>query len=335
MGFFVKAVEDVESGRRKPGGLARVDDVGRVEVFSGYLAQWVPAFESTRADVAARRGWSPLADDDADSVAQALVDSLAAGDGGGGSAAGYWLSMRADEPHVLIHSPDGHSLLGYAVSSGRWEPLDVVAGPGLGDPALWQQVPEAQVPEVKTWLHMLWDVKLRKDFDAQAPELVDPELTEVALREGIVYYIVELLKQLPDGLVVGFQAPGRKPGSCGSGPFGPKGAWNFQTSYQLWGYPTGANDAVFDAFKALFDAWGWTYSYEPVRPDDRVVRARTSSDPKQSFDVVVSRFPHGGISMKWTTPYYPGEHADRDTTGMRMPSEITKDGIRSWKPPVY
>lgn len=334
MRFFVKAVEDVESGRRKAGGLARIDDAGRVEVYSASLAQWVPAFESIEADIAARRGWSPLADGDADAVAQALVDALAAR-AGTGTALGHWLSLRPDQPHVLIRTADGRSVQGYAVSSGRWEPMDVATGPALADPAVWQPVPDEQVPEVQSWLHVLWEVKLRNDFDAQAPELVDPDLTEVALREGIVYYVIEILKRLPDGLVVGFQAPGLKPGSCGSGPLGPGGAWNFQTSYRVWGYPVGANDAVFDAVKALFDAWGWTYGYERIRPDDRVVRARTSADPKRSFDVVVSRFPHGGISMRWTTPYYPGEHADRDTTRMRMPSEITKDGIRSWKPPVY
>lgn len=39
--------------------------------------------------------------------------------------------------------------------------------------------------------------------------------------------------------------------------------------------------------------------------------------------------------MRWTSPYYPAESADTETTGMPMPSVITKDGVQSWEPPVY
>ena len=161
------------------------------------------------------------------------------------------------------------------------------------------------------------------------------QLTEVAVRDGIVRYIIEILKLLPDGLVVGFQPPGGGSiGSCGSGPMGPRGSWNFQVGYRVWGFPEGANYQVFDVFKRLFDSWGWSYRYEERR-GGRHLDARTSADDKVAYHVTVSTYAHGGVSMRWTSPYYPAEYADTETTGMRVPSAITKDGIQSWKPPVY
>ncbi|WP_232785229.1 hypothetical protein [Mycobacteroides chelonae] len=156
------------------------------------------------------------------------------------------------------------------------------------------------------------------------------QLTEVAVREGII----EVLKHLPDGLVVGFQEPGGPAGSCGGGPMGPGGSWNFQTSYWVWGFPEGASHQVLDAFKRLFDSWGWSYRYEEG-DGDRHLDARTSTNDKVAYYVSVSTYAHGGVTMEWTSPYYPAEYADTETTGMRMPSVITKDGIQSWKPPVY
>ena len=152
------------------------------------------------------------------------------------------------------------------------------------------------------------------------------------MREGIVHYIIEILKLLPDGLIVGFQEPGGPALGCSSGPLGPGGSWNFEASYRVWGFQRGpASDAVFDAFKRLFDAWGWTYRYE----DDgrsRDLDAWTNKKRKYAFHVNITRYSHGGVSMVWTSPYYPAKYADRD---LDMPSVITKDGIRSWKDPVY
>ncbi|OHV04666.1 hypothetical protein [Mycobacterium talmoniae] len=249
---------------------------------------------------------------------------------------GYWLTVpeTEEEPKLLIRSTDGKAVEGYAVSSSRWEPMPYTATPALNDPALWQPVAAEDVSDVQAQLHLLWDHKQQAAFDAKAPELVSPELTESAVRDGIVFYTVEILKRMPDGLVIGFQAPGLPPLSCSSGPVGPKGAWNFQSRYWVWGYPEGANDQIFDAFKRLFDGWDWTYRYEEFQRDDRSVDAWTDKNKKYAYHVTVNRQPHGGVSMTWTSPYYPGKYADREG-GLRMPSEITKDGIRSWKPPVY
>lgn len=250
---------------------------------------------------------------------------------------GYWLTVTEteEEPTLLIRSIDGNAVEGYAVSSSRWELMSYTTTPALNEPALWQPVAAEDVPDVLARLHLLWDRKQQAAFDAQAPELVSSELTEAAVREGIVFYIVEVLKRMPDGLVVGFQPPGGgSVGSCGSGPIGPRGSWNFQVGYRVWGYPEGANDAVFDAFKRLFDAWDWTYRYEVTPGGRRSVDAWTNKNEKSAYHVSVNRQPHGGVSMRWTSPYYPGKYADREGR-MRMPSEITKDGIQSWKPPVY
>lgn len=316
MRYFVTV--DAGGGRRL-WLAARVDERGRVQVYSLAAQEWVDAPPDIGVDVTAGRGWAPLPEDEVASVvAQLRVEP------------GHWLTVtRSDEePQLLVRTADGRSLEGYAVSSARWEPMSSEPTAVLNDPALWQPVADEDVAQVQGWLHLLWDVRQQKEFDARAPQLVVSELTELAVRRGVVHYIVEILKRLPDGLVVGFKNPAASDfiGGWGSGPLGPGGSWNFDVRYWLWGFPPGANDGVFDAFKRLFDAWGWTYRYDPT-PGNRRVDARTSKERKYSYHVAVSRYPHGGVSMKWTSPYYPAEYADPD---LAMPSVITKSGIQSW-----
>jgi hypothetical protein len=298
-----------------------------VQVYSLAGPGWVDAPEQgIREDVIAQRGWVALASDEVEPMLARLQVEP-----------GYWLTVtRSDEePKLLVRSLDGRTLEGYAVSSARWESMGYPPNPSLNDPSRWQPVAADDVAQVQGWLHSVWDVKEAAAFDAQAPELVDTQLTEVAVREGIVRYIIEVLKHLPEGLVVGFQEPGGPAGSCGAGPMGPGGSWNFQTSYWVWGFPEGANHQVFDAFKRLFDGWGWSYRYNGTERGRRTVYGRTSTNEKFAYYVSVSTYAHGGVTMEWTSPYYPAEYADTETTGMRMPSVITKDGIQSWKPPVY
>lgn len=325
MRYFVTA--DEVTGQPRPLFVVRVDDHDRVQVYSVAGPGWVDAPEQRiRDDVIGRRGWVALADGDVD----AMLARLQVGPG-------YWLSVPGsdEEPRLLVRSLDGRTLDGYAVSSARWEPMGYPPNPSLNDPTRWQPVAAEDVAQVQGELHLLWDLKEAAAFDAQAPELVDTQLTEVAVREGIVHYIIEILKLLPDGLIVGFQEPGGPAGSCGSGPMGPGGSWNFQVGYWVWGFPEGANQQTFDAFKRLFDTWGWTYQDDANGRGRRNVDARTSTDRKHAFHVTVSTYAHGGVTMSWTSPYYPAKYADTETTGMRMPSVITKDGIQSWKPPVY
>lgn len=225
--------------------VVRIDDHGGVQVYSLAGPGWVDAPEQgIREDVIAQRGWVALASDEVEPMLARLQVEP-----------GYWLTVtRSDEePKLLVRSLDGRTLEGYAVSSARWESMGYPPNPSLNDPSRWQPVAADDVAQVQGWLHSVWDVKEAAAFDAQAPELVDTQLTEVAVREGIVRYIIEVLKHLPEGLVVGFQEPGGPAGSCGAGPMGPGGSWNFQTSYWVWGFPEGANHQVFDAFKRLFD----------------------------------------------------------------------------------
>jgi hypothetical protein len=256
----------------------------------------------------------------------------------------YWLSVpeNEDEPQVLLRSSDGKTLEGYAVSSSAWEQLPYPTTPALDDPSLWEKVPDSEVADVLGVLHAAWGERLLEEFDATAPELVDQELTEAAVRQGVVRYIVEILKAVPKligyDLTVGFKAPrGGSVGSAGSGAMGPGGAWNFQVSYKIWGFPEGSQGEVFDAFKRLFDQWGWTYRYVEVARDDRSVDARTSEGgvkTKTSYHVTVSQYPHGGISMVWTSPYFPGSAAMRSGPGYQvMPSVITKEGAQSYEQP--
>lgn len=325
MRYFVTA--DAVTGQPRPLFVVRVDDRDRVQVYSVAGPGWVDAPEQgILADVIAQRGWAALADSDV----EAMLARVQVGPG-------YWLTVTSSdaEPKLLVRSVDGRTLEGYAVSAARWEPMGYPPNPSLNDPTLWQPVAAEDVSQVQGQLHVLWDLKEAAAFDAQAPELVDTQLTEVAVREGIVHYIIEILKHLPDGVVVGFQPPGGgSVGSCGSGPMGPRGSWNFQVGYRVWGFPDGGNHEIFDAFKRLLDAWGWTYRYED-RHGDQHLDARTSTNEKHAYHVTVSTYTHGGVSMRWTSPYYPAKYADRETTGMRMPSAITKDGIQSWKPPRY
>lgn len=306
----------------------RIDDRGGVQVYSLAGPGWVDAPEQgIREDVIAQRGWVALASDEV----EPMLARLQVGPG-------YWLSVTHgdEEPKLLVRSLDGRTLEGYAVSSAQWESMGYPPNPSLNDPSRWQPVAADDVAQVQGWLHSVWDAKEAAAFDAQAPELVDTQLTEVAVCEGIVRYVMEILKHLPDGLTVGFQPPGGGSiGSWGSGPMGPRGSWNLQVGYRVWGFPEGANHEVFDAFERLFDSWGWSYRHDGNDRGRRTVYARTSEDDKVAYHVTVSTYAHGGVSMRWTSPYYPAKYADTETTGMRVPSAITKDGIQSWKPPVY
>jgi hypothetical protein len=334
--YYVSKVVDAGTGQRYILGLARADDAETLELYSIDESAWVAAPASVRDQISRQHEWEPvLSQAELDASFQQLPEdthrwlSVPV-------LPGFWLSVTYsdDEPKVLLRSADGRSLEGYAVSSAQWEPMPYPATPRLHDPSLWQPIAVDDVANIQVWLHMLWDLKELKAFDAQAPELIDPELTEVAVREAIVHYIVEILKLLPDGLTVGFQGEGRPALGVSSGPLGPGGSWNFQANYWVLGYPQGANDAVFDAFKRLFDGWGWAYRYE----DDgrsRVLAAWTDKTRRFAFHVKVTRYEHGGLAMTWTSPYYPAEFADTEKGEMRMPSVITKDGIQSWEPPVY
>lgn len=265
--------------------VVRIDDQGRVQVYSLAGPGWVDAPEQgIRDDVVHERGWMALADGEVD----AMLARLQVGPG-------HWLTVTHSdaEPKLLVRSLDGCMLEGYSVSSARWEPMGYPPNPSLNDPTRWQPVAVDDVAQVQGELHMAWDLKEASVFDAQAPELVDTQLTEVAVREGIVGYVIEILRRLPDGLVVGFQPPGGgSSGSWGSGPMGPGGSWNFEVGYRVWGFPAGANYQVFDAFKGLFDAWGWSYRYED-RGGDRHLDARTGEDSRRAFHVTVSTYTHG------------------------------------------
>lgn len=323
--YFVTV--DPVTGRPEPVFVVRLDGADRLQTYSVDGGGWVDApDQGIAADVVAGRGWVRLPDDQVGAMVERLRVSP-----------GYWLTVTAseDEPKLLVRTVDGHALEGYAVSSARWESMGVAASSALNDPGVWQPIPEDRVAAVQGWLHGLWDQKVQRDFDARAPELVDLELTEAGVCRGITWYTIEILKHLPDGLTVGFQAPdGGAMGSCGSGPFGPRGAWNFQVGYRVWGFPPGANYQLVDDVKRLFDAWGWTDRYE-VNGGKRHLYGQTSTDGKRAYQVAVETYPHGQVFITWTSPYYPGDTVDHEFTGMRVPSVITKDGIQSWEPPVY
>jgi len=334
--YYVNRVADAGTGRRYVLGLARADDAETTELYSIDESAWVAAPASVRDQISARHEWEPvLSQAELDSYFQQLpMDTrewLSVS-----VQPGFWLSVtrREDEPKVLLRSADGRSLDGYAVTSAQWEPMPYPATPRLNDPSLWQPIPVDEVADVQASLHLLWDLKELNEFDAQAPQFVDPELTEVAVRQAIVHYIVEILKLLPDGLTVGFQGNGHPALGVSAGPLGPGGSWNLEANYWVLGYPAGAGDAVFEAFKLLFDAWGWSYRYdEDGRSRD--LDAWTDKNRKYAFHVNITRYEHGGLAMTWSSPYYPAEYADTEKGEMRMPSVITKDGIQSWEPPVY
>lgn len=338
MHYYVARAVDGATGQGYVLGLARADDAGTVEHYNVEQLSWVAAPEAVRDGINRQDGWEPVpSQPELDAAFRQLPEDVARWLNTP-VPPGFWLTVahHADEPQALFRSTDGHSLEGYAVTSSRWEPMPYPASLGLNDPEVWLPVAADDVPEVQASLHLLWDRKEVNAFDAQAPELVNVELTEVAVRRAIVQYIIEILGSMPDGLVVGYQAPGRGgPGGTSSGPVGPRGSWNLETSYRVWGFPEGpGSDVVFDAFKRLFDAWGWTYRYDDGT-SERNLSGWTDTDRKYAFHVNITRFSHGGVSMRWTSPYFAAKHADSDRTGPSMPSVITKDGIQSWEPPVY
>lgn len=239
MRYFVSTAEESGTGQRYVAFVARVGDDGVTQIYDVAQSQWVGAQPWVGDNIDNLRGWEPTDDSDIEDVLSQLRarrEWLATQ-----VEPGHWLTVTAndDEPKLLIRSTDGYSVEGYAVSSGRWELMPYAVSPALNDPALWQPVADADVAEVQGWLHLLWDRKQQATFDAKAPELVDPELTEATVREVIVHYIVEILKVLPDDLVVGSQGPGLGPLGWGSGPLGPGGSWNFEVGYWVWGYPAG------------------------------------------------------------------------------------------------
>jgi hypothetical protein len=338
MHYYVKRSVDAATGQGYVLGLARADDNGTLEQFSTEQSSWVDLPEALHDELHRQDGWQPVwSQTELDAAFRQLPEDVERWLNTPVQP-GFWLTVAhsVDEPQALFRSTDGRSLEGYAVSSARWEPMPYPATMGLNDPALWQPIAADAVPEIQASLHLVWDLREMNAFDAQAPELVNLELTEVAVRQAIVQYIVEILASMPDGLTVGYREPGQHaPLGASSGPVGPRGSWNFETSYWLWGFPKGpGSDVVFDAFKRLFDAWGWTYRYDEGG-NERNLSGWTDADRKYAFHVNITRYSHGGVAMTWTSPFFAAKHADTDRTGPNMPSVITKDGIQSWDPPVY
>ncbi|WP_396912647.1 hypothetical protein [Mycolicibacterium sp.] len=155
---------------------------------------------------------------------------------------------------------------------------------------------------------------------------IDPELNDALARQQTVDHIVHTLQQLPDGWIVGFQAPGFRPLSAGSGAVGPNGSWNFYVRYWVWGYDDMPSDDVFDMFTETWDSWGWIDSVQSDNPRKRSAYGQTPDGYR--FDI--RRGVHGGVSMGWMSPYYP---ASGSAYGGVMPSIITKDGPQSYEQP--
>ncbi|SIM26299.1 Uncharacterised protein [Mycobacteroides abscessus subsp. abscessus] len=161
--------------------------------------------------------------------------------------------------------------------------------------------------------------------DMNAPQ-IHPELTDALARQRTIEHIVETLKHLPDGWIVGFQRPGFRPLSAGGGPVGPNGSWDFSVSYWVWGYGDLTGDEVFDTFLKLWDGWGWIDSAEPA---DSQTRAAYGHTPDR-YRFQIYRGIHDGVALTWTSPYYP---ASGSAYGGVMPSVITKDGPQSYEQP--
>ncbi|MEN4422914.1 hypothetical protein [Mycobacteroides chelonae] len=155
---------------------------------------------------------------------------------------------------------------------------------------------------------------------------IHPDLTDAHARQRTIEHIVHTLQQLPDGWIVGFQAPGRGPLGAGSGAVGPNGEWNFYVSYWVWGYGDLSGDDVFDAFVNVWNSLGWIDSVESSSPHKRSARGCTPDGYR--FDI--RRAQHGGVGTSWTSPYYP---ASGSAYGGVMPSIITKDGPQSYDQP--
>lgn len=164
-------------------------------------------------------------------------------------------------------------------------------------------------------------------YDMTAPQ-IHPKLTEALARQRTAEHIVGTLKHLPDGWIVGFQAPGFRPLSAGSGAVGPNGEWNFDVGYWVWGYGDLSGDEVFDAFVNVWNTWGWIESAEPADSPTRSAFGRTQDGYR--FDIY--RGARGSVSMSWTSPYFPAPESRYD--GL-MPAIITKDGPQSYDDPHH
>ncbi|SHO95813.1 Uncharacterised protein [Mycobacteroides abscessus subsp. bolletii] len=160
-----------------------------------------------------------------------------------------------------------------------------------------------------------------------APQ-IHSDLTDELARQRTVEHIVHTLQQLPDGWIVGFQAPGRGPRSAGSGAVGPNGEWNFYVGYWIWGYGDLTGDDVFDAFVKLWDSWGWIDSVGTDIPQKKSAHGHTPDG--YHFDI--QRGVHGGVGTSWISPYFPTPNSRYD--GL-MPSIITKDGPQSYDDPHH
>ncbi|WP_074253760.1 hypothetical protein [Mycobacteroides abscessus] len=158
-----------------------------------------------------------------------------------------------------------------------------------------------------------------------APQ-IHPDLTDELARQGTVEHIVETLRHLPSGWIVGFQAPGFRPLSASSGPIGPNGEWNFYVRYWVWGYGDLTSDDVFETFVNLWSGLGWIDSVGSDNSQKKSARGHTPDG--YHFDV--RRGVHGGVSMGWTSPFFPSLGS---AYGGVMPSIITKDGPQSYDQP--
>lgn len=338
MHYYVARAVDGATGRGYVLGLARADDAGTVECYDVEVSSWVDAPQALREDIGRGDGWAPVMSQEELNTAFRQLPDDSHRWLNTPVQPGFWVSVahNPDEPQALFRSTDGRSLEGYAVTSGRWELMSYPATIELNDRENWIPIAPEDVADTQAWLHARWDLQELRAFDAQAPELVNLELTEAGVRKAIVQYVIEILRSMPDGLVVGYQEkPGGATGGTSSGPVGPGGSWNLQTTYGVWGFPKKhGSDTVFDAFRRLFAAWGWTYR-DDEDPTERNLSGWTNTNRKDAFHVNITRYSHGGMSMTWTSPFFPAKHAFTKKAGVKMPSVITKDGIQSWVPPVY
>ncbi|WP_234809161.1 hypothetical protein [Mycobacteroides saopaulense] len=158
-----------------------------------------------------------------------------------------------------------------------------------------------------------------------APQ-IHPDLTDALARPRTIEHCVHTLQHLPDGWIVGFQAPGRGPLSASSGPVGPNGEWNFYVSYWVWGYGNLTGDEVFDAFVKVWTDWGWVETTDPAGSQTRAAYGRTPD----GYHIKIYRGVHDGVAITWTSPYFP---ASGSAYGGAMPSIISKDGPQSYEQP--
>ncbi|RIS77986.1 hypothetical protein D2E44_22530 [Mycobacteroides abscessus] len=163
-------------------------------------------------------------------------------------------------------------------------------------------------------------------YDMNAPQ-IHHDLTDELARQRTIEHIVNTLQHLPEGWIVGFEAPGRRPGSAGSGAVGPTGEWNFFIGYWVSGYGNLSGDEVFETFVQLWDSWGWIDSVGSDIPQKKSAHGHTPDG--YQFDI--QRGVHGSVSTSWTSPYFPTPNSPHEDSV--MPSIITKDGPQSYEQP--